>query len=280
MTDESKEIPLMDSRKSNREGSFMRKWGLILKALSITVVLLIFRLAIDFLGFDILSVTNLITAFVGGAMFTVAIILTGTLTDYKESERIPSDLVTSVSTLYEDSGLFRGANADIAEELRIHVRELLFAINKNFFENVWHVGEIKAVILIINNDIYRLADRNVAPQFLVKLRTELTTIDRISNRIYAIKHVSFIPAAYAIAELAAAGVILILFFVKLDPFYEGLVIFTVLTSLLISLLLLIKDMDDPFEIGKKSYADVDLTLLSDLEKELVMREKKRDTGVE
>jgi hypothetical protein len=178
MTDESKEIPLMDSRKSNREGSFMRKWGLILKALSITVVLLIFRLAIDFLGFDILSVTNLITAFVGGAMFTVAIILTGTLTDYKESERIPSDLVTSVSTLYEDSGLFRGANADIAEELRIHVRELLFAINKNFFENVWHVGEIKAVILIINNDIYRLADRNVAPQFLVKLRTELTTIDR------------------------------------------------------------------------------------------------------
>jgi hypothetical protein len=75
-------------------------------------------------------------------------------------------------------------------------------------------------------------------------------------------------------------VILILFFVKLDPFYEGLVIFTVLTSLLISLLLLIKDMDDPFEIGKKSYADVDLTLLSDLEKELVMREKKRDTGVE
>lgn len=70
----------------------MRKWGLILKALSITTVLLIFRLAIDFLGFDILSLTNLITAFVGGAMFTVAIILTGTLTDYKESERIPGDL--------------------------------------------------------------------------------------------------------------------------------------------------------------------------------------------
>lgn len=182
--------------------------------------------------------------------------------------------MASVSTLCEDSDLFRGVNADIAGELRIHVRELLGAINKIFFENVWHVGKIRAIILTINDDIYRLADRNVAPRFLMKLRTELTTIDRISNRIYAIKHVLFIPAAYAIAELAAAGVILIQFFVKLDPYYEGLVIFAVLTSLLISLLLLIKDIDDPFEVGKKSYADVDLTLLFDLEKGLVMRDKR------
>ena len=32
-------------------------------------------------------------------------------------------------------------------------------------------------------------------------------------------------------------------------------------------------MDDPFEIGKQSYADVDLTLLFELEKEL----ERRDT---
>jgi hypothetical protein len=273
MNIKSNEKTLMETRRSNLEGSFMKKWGLIIKALSITVVLLIIRLVIDLLRFDILSVTNLITAFVGGAMFTVAIILTGTLTDYKESERIPSDLVTSISTLYEDSQLIRGDNADIAGEIRGRVRELLGSINKNFRENIWQVGEIRAVILIINNDIYRLADRNVAPQFLVKLRSELAAIDRISNRIYAIKHVSFIPAAYAIAELAAAGVIIILFFVKLDPYYEGLVIFTVLTALLISLLLLIRDMDDPFEVGKQSFADVDLTLLFDLENEFECREK-------
>jgi hypothetical protein len=90
----------------------------------------------------------------------------------------------------------------------------------------------------------------------------------MSYRVRVIKTTSFIPAAYAIAELAAGGVILILFFVKLDPFYEGLVLFTVLSALLISLLLLIKDMDDPFEVGKKSYADVDLSILFDLEKEL------------
>ena len=101
----------------------------------------------------------------------------------------------------------------------------------------------------------------------MKLRTELINVERLSNRIAVIKHTSFIPAAYTIAELAAAGVIGILFFVRIDLWYEGLVLFAVISALLISLILLIKDMDDPFEVGRKSYADVDLSILFDLEKE-------------
>jgi hypothetical protein len=38
--------------------------------------------------------------------------------------------------------------------------------------------------------------------------------------------------------------------------------------LLVALLLLIRDMDNPFEVGKKTYADIDLFLLWDLEKKL------------
>ncbi len=111
-------------------------------------------------------------------------------------------------------------------------------------------------------------DLNVAPNYVIKLKTEITNIDRISHRVKTIAETSFIPAAYAISELAAAGVIILLFFVKLDPFYEGLVLFTVLCMLLVALLLLIQDMDNPFEVGKKTYADIDLFLLWDLEKKL------------
>jgi hypothetical protein len=246
----------------------MQKWRLVLRALAITGILVIIRLIIGFFGLDTFSVTNLITAFVSGAMFTIAIILTGTLTDYKESEKIPAELATSISSLYADCNLVRKPHTVITEELQGHARELLTAINNNFKRNSWDAFEIKGVIARINNDIYRLADNGAAPQFLVKMRTELINIERLSNRIQIIKHTSFISAAYAIAELAAAGVILILCFVKLDPFYESLVIFTALSSLLISLLLLIRDMDDPFEVGKKTYADIDLTILLELETEL------------
>ena len=100
---------------------------------------------------------------------------------------------------------------------------------------------------VINDDIALLAGKNVPPQFLVKLRSELSVVDRLSNRIEIIMETSFIPAAYAIADLATAGVmvILVLLFIRLDPFYESLVVFTVISALLIALVLLIRDMNNP-----------------------------------
>ena len=51
----------------------------------------------------------------------------------------------------------------------------------------------------------------------------------------------------------------------MDPYVEGVIIFAVICSMLIGLLLLIRDMDNPFEIGSHTYADVDLETLAYLE---------------
>ncbi len=117
----------------------------------------------------------------------------------------------------------------------------------------------------INNDIRILFYANVAPPLIAKLRNELGTIDRMTNRVEVIIRTDFIPAAYALAEVATAGVILLLLFVKIDPLLEATIIFAVISSMLIGLLLLIRDMDNPFEIGGHTYADVDLETLVYLE---------------
>jgi len=248
--------------------SFMTKWGLIFKAFGITLSLLVVRLVFDYLNFDALSVTTLITAFIGGAIFTIAIIFAGTLTDYKESEKIPSEIATSIRSFYSDLDLVRVPDKTLVPRMKENTASLMRCINTNFRNNVWSTEIMDSAIDTINADIARLVDLNVPPNFIIKLKTEITNIDRISHRVKTIAETSFIPAAYAISELAAAGVIILLFFVKLDPFYEGLVLFTVLCMLLTALLLLIRDMDNPFEVGKKTYADIDLFLLWDLEKKL------------
>ncbi len=249
-------------------GTFMTKWGLIFKAFGITLALLIVRLVFDYLNFDILSVTNLITAFIGGAIFTIAIIFAGTLTDYKESEKIPGEIVTSIRSLYSDLSLVRVKDVNLIAGMQENVAALMRGINTNFRNNTWDLDAMDKVIDTVTTDISTLVDEGVPPNFIIKLKSEVTAIDRLSHRIKTIAETSFIPAAYAIAELAAAGVILLLFFVKLDPYYEGLVLFTVLCMLLMALLLLIKDMDNPFEVGKKTYADIDMFLLWNLEKKL------------
>lgn len=247
---------------------FMKKWGLIGKALAITAILVVIRLIIDISNYDILALTNLITAFIGAAIFTVAVIFAGTLTDYKESEKIPNEIAVSLITLYHDSQLFRPPDNPVALHLREHVRSLARIIIENFRTNTANNERIRAAIAEINEDIYSLVDQNAPPQYITKFRVELGNIDRLTSRVKTIAETSFIPAAYAIAEISVVGVILILFFVKLDPVYEGIVIFTIITALLISILLLIKDMDNPFEYGKKTFADVDLSPVLELEQYL------------
>ncbi len=246
---------------------FMKKWGLTLKVLAIVFVLLIIKISIGYFGFDVATASPLITALVGGVIFTIAIIFTGTLADYKESEKIPGELAASLKALYKDSMMVR-SDEKITEDMRSHIRELLRIMISNFKQNAWKLDEIESAMDSINKDINKLAERSVAPQFLVKLRTELINIDRISNRVLTITETSFIPAAYGIAELAVAAVLLVLLFVRTDPYYEGLALIGATSALLIGLIMLIKDMDNPFEVGKNSYADVDLKILFGLEEYL------------
>jgi hypothetical protein len=246
--------------------AFRKKWGLIGKALTITAVLVVVRFLIDALQYDQLTLTNLITAFIGGAIFTVAIIFAGTLTDYKESEKIPNEIAVSLLTLYHDSKLFRPPEGQASLHLREHIRSLSRIIVGNFRSNVYDIENVRAAIAHINDDVYSLVDHNAPPQYVNKIRTELGNIDRLLSRVRTIAETSFIPAAYAIAEISVAGVVLVLFFVKIDPYYEGIIIFTIIIALLISILLLIRDMDNPFEYGRNTFADVDLSPLLEIEK--------------
>lgn len=243
----------------------MKKWGLIGKALGITAVLVVIRLVIDVTNYDILNLTNLVTAFIGGAIFTVAIIFTGTLTDYKESEKIPNEIAVSILAMYHDSKLFRPSDNLLSLHLRDHIRSLHQIIVDNFRNNIYSNEKVRNAIAEINDDLCALVDQNAPPQYVNRIRTELGTIDRLTSRVKTIAETSFIPAAYAIAEISVAGVVLILFFVKLDPYYEGMVLFTIIIALLISIILLIKDMDNPFEYGKKTFVDVDLSPILELD---------------
>jgi hypothetical protein len=244
---------------------FKKKWGIMFKAVIIMLILLVPRTLIDLFGYDTVPINPVVGAFITGAVFTIAIIFTGTFSDFKESEKTGGDLAASLKALYNDSRVLPLADEAPARVLRSHVRDLLRAINTCFKENTFNLPDINREMDKINNDIRTLAFLNVAPPLIAKLRNEVGIIDKMTNRIDVIIRTDFIPAAYALAEIATASVILLLLFVKIDPYLEGTIIFAVIASMLIGLLLLIRDMDNPFEIGSHTYADVDLETLTYLE---------------
>ena len=242
-----------------------KKYGIMFKAVIIMLVLLVPRTIIDLLGYDTVPINPVVGAFITGAIFTIAIIFTGTFTDFKESEKVGGDLAASLKALYNDSRVLPLADEAPARLLRSHVRDLHRAIRTCFSENNFNLHDINHEMNKINNDIRILSYLSVAPPLIAKLRNELGAIDKMANRVDVIIRTDFIPAAYALAEIATGSVILILLFVKMDPLFEGTIIFAVITSMLIGLLLLIRDMDNPFEFGAHTFADVDLETLTYLE---------------
>ncbi len=245
--------------------NFKKKWGIMTKAVVLMLILLIPRTIIDVFGLDIVPINTIVGAFITGAIFTIAIIFTGTFTDFKESEKIGGELAAALKALYNDSRVLLLADETPAVVFRTHVRDLHHTIYKCFMENNWNLGDLNHDMNRINNDIRTLSYANVAPPLIAKLRNELGAIDRMANRIDVIIRTDFIPAAYALAEVATGGVILLLLFIEMDPYFEGVIIFAVLATMLIGLLLLIKDMDNPFEFGSHTYADVDIETLVYLE---------------
>jgi hypothetical protein len=246
--------------------NLMKKWGIMLKALAIVLVLLVPRTLIDIYGYDTVPINPVVGAFITGAIFTIAVIFTGTFTDFKESEKIGGEISSALKALYNDSYVIPLADETPLVRMRSHIRELRHMISTSFQKNNWDHDGINHAMDIVTNDIRALGKQNVAPPLLVKLRSEVGAIDKLANRVDVIIRTDFIPAAYAIAEIATAAVILVLLFLKIDPFPEGAVIFSVISVMLIALVFLIKDMDNPFEFGAGTNADVDMQLLFDLER--------------
>lgn len=234
---------------------------LVFKTAIVVLVFVAVKAATGALKLEVIAISPLITALLGGVIFTLAIIFGGVLSDFKESEKIPGELSASLKSLYKDFKLV-SQNSEGLSNMRSHLTALVQVINSNLDDgNIWELKKINYSLDRIDEDIRALLGKGVAPPLIARMRNELTSIDRISHRIDTIMKTSFIPAAYAISEIVVGVSIITLLFTRIEPYFESLVLFGFATFILISLLLLIKDMDNPFE----GYASVDLSLLRELE---------------
>lgn len=243
---------------------FMKKWGILLKALAIVLVLLGVKTIIFISGYDTIPINPVLGAFITGAIFTIAVIFTGTFTDFKESEKIAGEMAAALKALYNDSIVIPLEDETPLVTMRSHIRGLLNTINASFMENNFNLRAINHAMDMVTDDIRALGKLNVAPPTLAKLRNEIGALDKLVNRVDVITRTDFIPAAYAVAEIATGAVILVMLFVENDRYLEGSLIFVFLSLMLIALVMLIKDMDNPFEFQQGTSADVDINSLLNL----------------
>ena len=233
----------------------------------IGLIVLLLKLVADRFGLSVVAINTLTGTFFGGVFFTISIVFTGAMTDFKEAEKIPGEMAVLLKAMHTDAMLIptKEGDADVAKDIIGHIENLLSTITANIRANHWHKSQLDEEINKINNDIVDLWAKGASPSPLMKLRDNLTNIDRLSHRLDYIAYTKGISGAYVICDFSLVAVLIIFVFAKNEWGIGGLLLFALIAFVLTAIVQLIHDIDNPFEYGKNSVADVDTSVLFKLE---------------
>ncbi|WP_157665370.1 hypothetical protein [Cyanobium sp. NIES-981] len=222
---------------------FFSRVGLILLAL-LAVKLLVHRM-----GWEVLDPNLLLPALVASEVFLLGFLLNGILMDYKESEKIPGELAAALECLAMEVRSIRELHpeAEVVGSLALLVRfsEELLAWMKH--------GGLDTRLLDCLDELQRSIQQLgiwLAAPLQARLLLELANIRRALYRIEVIREITFVPTVYWMAYAGTGFLIGGLILTEIEPFGESLFFIAVISFLLIKLLLLIADLDNPFARGE------------------------------
>lgn len=245
------------------------KWKLAIKVAPFVAGIVLIKLIIHQLGWEFLTLNSLFGAIISANVFLVGFLISGVLVDYKESEKIPGELACSLEVMADECYItYKNKKSKIAKDLLGRVCDLTSSIIEWLHKKEKTASVHKKITDL--NDYFLALESLTQANFIVRLKNEQNNLRRLITRIHSIRETSFNPAGYAIAEIISAVLCVGLVFTKIDPYYESIFFVAFVSFILIYMVILIKDLDNPFNYyEKENYADeVSLKPLFDLEKRI------------
>ena len=247
------------------QASWKKKWLILFQIAPFLALIVVLKLTFHFAGYEVISLNALFVSMVAATTFLIGFLITGVLSDYKESEKIPGDLATSLEALYDEAYILnKNRQTPLTKEFLAYNIGLAHSVRDWFFKEE-RTKNIMAKISRLN-DYYAQIEPLTQANFIARMKQEQSNVRRIINRVHAIRETSFIQSGYAVVEVLAFMIITGLILVKIEPFYESLFIIGIASFFILYMIILIKDLDDPFSYSGSwsSGNEVSLKPLDDL----------------
>jgi hypothetical protein len=223
-----------------------KKWHLTLKVLPVVILIIILKLLAHQSGLEFISLNPLFTAIITANIFLLGFLIAGVLADYKESEKLPGDLVASIEAIMDECLIiYKNKKAEPAKKCLEHILSLTNSIDDWFHKKERTRTLMEKVSSF--NDFFLVFESLTQANFIARLKYEQSAIRRMLIRIHTIRETSFVSSGYAIAEAITVFLIIGLVLVKIDPFYEALFFVSAIGFLQTYMIALIKDLDNSFE---------------------------------
>ena len=235
---------------------------LLVRSLPWALGIVVLKALVDATAWEELELSPLLTAAVAAEVFIVGFMLTGTTGDFKEAERLPGEVAASLET--------------IADECAITWRDLALPEARDLLAQLVVVaGSVRAWLLTGQglddvmgelrelNEPFRVIAPRIQPGFTTRLKGEQHNLRRTVLRMDTMRRTSYVAAGYLMAEVTAVVLVVVMMCTDLGATVPTLALVGLISYVLVYLLSLIRDLDNPFEYrdGRPGAADVDLSVL-------------------
>lgn len=230
-------------------------------ALAIAAGLMALKFVFHENGWEVMEQTSLHNSVAAGAFFVIGFLLSATIADYKESERIPSEFASILENMYEDA---RSTNAAYPKYDIEKFRKQLLEVARLFRKDVRNKShEARHAVHELNETFAAMEQAGVPPNFIVKLRQQQAQLARSLFRVNYIQNILFIPSATILARSIVIITITMLMLTDINPFYGGAAIMAIISFILIYMIMLLQVISTPFHAAGKTQDDVSLFLIDE-----------------
>jgi len=251
------------------------KYHLFLSVLPIVILAGVFKIIFHFCGWEVIpkELTTFFPSILTGIIFILGFLLAGVVTDYKESEKIPNDMVASLYAIWQEAEFIKEVqNCPSVSVLIARLKLFVPTLKDDFFLN--QNDALPKLLDSLSDDIILLGKEGATPNYLARMKSEVTNLKKLINRISVIKSTDFIPSVFVCIEAITIIFLTVYCLLDIEPWWGGLILVCIFTFVIFAILTLIKDMEDPFEYdgtGISKSDEISLDVLDNFQKELVSK---------
>jgi ABC-type multidrug transport system fused ATPase/permease subunit len=248
------------------------KYHLLFSVLPIVMLAGALKVIFHLLGWEVIpkELTTFFPSILTGIIFILGFLLAGVVTDYKESEKIPNEIVASLYAIWQEAAFIKGVqNCPSVPGLMARLK-LFVPIFKDEFL-LKQNREVQKLLDALSDDLILLGKEGATPNYLIRMKSEITNLKKAVNRITVIKTTDFVPSVFVCIQAITIIFLTVYCLLAVDPWWGGLILVCIFTFVIFAILILIRDMEDPFEYDGSGYAksdEVSLGVLDNFQKEL------------
>jgi len=209
-------------------------------------------------------------------VFLTGFLLTGTRADYKEAEKLPGEVASTLEFLEEIMVLAASTRPTLhLPSLRKEVLTLTESIRGWLIKKVQTPAMFEALTAF--TQVLAQLERDGAGPYASRAIPQLASLRRAVSRIDVISRTGFLPPAYALLETLLALILILVVAARYKSMLAEFILVPVLTLIYVYMLRLIKDVDDPFDYApdgsRRGGAEVELFPLEEYAARLTARTK-------